>query len=86
MSFSILPRSLILVSIGIILGTSATYILINNSRPEKSSTVKEDIVDGVQGLIGNTKLVRINSLSKATGCEILAKAEVHPLPNLINSF
>ncbi|KAJ2465930.1 Cysteine synthase 2, partial [Coemansia sp. RSA 2322] len=33
------------------------------------------IADGVTGLIGNTRLVRINSLSAATGCEILAKAE-----------
>ncbi|EGS18072.1 cysteine synthase-like protein [Thermochaetoides thermophila DSM 1495] len=34
-----------------------------------------DIVDGIEGTIGNTPLVRIRSLSEATGCEILAKAE-----------
>lgn len=34
------------------------------------------IVDGVEGCIGNTPLFRIKSLSEATGCEILAKAEV----------
>jgi hypothetical protein len=34
------------------------------------------IVDGVEGCIGNTPLLRIKSLSEATGCEILAKAEV----------
>ncbi|KAI8320901.1 OAS-TL 2 [Martensiomyces pterosporus] len=39
-----------------------------HSRPSK-------IAHGVTGLIGNTPLVRINSLSDATGCEILAKAE-----------
>ncbi|KAL1967183.1 hypothetical protein VTN77DRAFT_3474 [Rasamsonia byssochlamydoides] len=33
------------------------------------------IVDGVEGCIGNTPLFRIKSLSDATGCEILAKAE-----------
>ncbi|KAK2875404.1 hypothetical protein FQN49_001630 [Arthroderma sp. PD_2] len=33
------------------------------------------IVDGIEGCIGNTPLVRIRSLSEATGCEILAKAE-----------
>ncbi|PIA13842.1 OAS-TL 2 protein [Coemansia reversa NRRL 1564] len=33
------------------------------------------IADGVAGLIGNTPLMRINSLSEATGCEILGKAE-----------
>ncbi|ODH52089.1 hypothetical protein GX48_01642 [Paracoccidioides brasiliensis] len=33
------------------------------------------IVDGIEGCIGNTPLFRIKSLSDATGCEILAKAE-----------
>ncbi|GAC72044.1 cysteine synthase [Moesziomyces antarcticus T-34] len=33
------------------------------------------VVRGVEGLIGNTPLMRINSLSDATGCEILGKAE-----------
>ncbi|EDN06196.1 cysteine synthase 2 [Histoplasma mississippiense (nom. inval.)] len=33
------------------------------------------IVDGIEGCIGNTPLFRIKSLSEATGCEILAKAE-----------
>lgn len=35
----------------------------------------EDIVDGIEGTIGNTPLIRIRSLSEATGCTILAKAE-----------
>ncbi|KAF9162538.1 hypothetical protein DFQ26_003462 [Actinomortierella ambigua] len=35
----------------------------------------DHICDGVAGLIGNTPMVRIKSLSEATGCEILAKAE-----------
>ncbi|KAJ2718648.1 Cysteine synthase 2 [Coemansia sp. Benny D115] len=34
-----------------------------------------DVVQGVTGLIGNTPLVRLNSLSEHTGCEILGKAE-----------
>ncbi|WFD41643.1 cysteine synthase [Malassezia psittaci] len=33
------------------------------------------IVDGIAGTIGNTPLIRINSLSELTGCEILGKAE-----------
>ncbi|KAG0374669.1 hypothetical protein BGX24_010105 [Mortierella sp. AD032] len=33
------------------------------------------ICDGVAGLIGDTPMMRIKSLSDATGCEILAKAE-----------
>jgi cysteine synthase len=80
MSFSSLPRTLLLLSIGVALGTSATYLTIR-TRPRRAEendeiSLTEDIVDGVEGLIGNTKLVRIRSLSVATGCEILAKAEV----------
>ncbi|KAJ2345264.1 Cysteine synthase 2 [Coemansia erecta] len=33
------------------------------------------VARGVAGLIGNTPLMRINSLSDATGCEVLGKAE-----------
>ncbi|OQS05790.1 cysteine synthase [Thraustotheca clavata] len=35
----------------------------------------ELICDGHAGLIGNTPLIKLHSLSKATGCEIYAKAE-----------
>lgn len=35
----------------------------------------KSVADGVIGVIGNTPLIKINSLSEATGCEILAKAE-----------
>ncbi|KAI9818962.1 MAG: hypothetical protein M1832_004130 [Thelocarpon impressellum] len=34
-----------------------------------------DVPDGIEGCIGNTPLFRIKSLSEATGCDILAKAE-----------
>jgi cysteine synthase len=37
--------------------------------------VASDIRDGFDGTIGNTPLVRINSLSEATGCTVLGKAE-----------
>ncbi|KAF9903953.1 hypothetical protein EC991_003171 [Linnemannia zychae] len=40
-------------------------------KTEKNS----QICDGVAGLIGDTPMMRIKSLSEATGCEILAKAE-----------
>ncbi|GES77465.1 PALP-domain-containing protein [Rhizophagus clarus] len=42
-----------------------------------------DIADGIEGLIGNTPLMRIKSLSDATGCEILGKAEVAESEKLI---
>lgn len=31
--------------------------------------------NGLAGLVGNTPLVRLNSVSQETGCNILAKAE-----------
>ncbi|MDJ0701902.1 MAG: cysteine synthase A [Leptolyngbyaceae cyanobacterium MO_188.B28] len=34
-----------------------------------------DIKDGFVGTVGNTPLIRINSFSEETGCEILGKAE-----------
>lgn len=37
--------------------------------------VSDDITDGFVGAIGNTPLIRLNSFSKETGCEILGKAE-----------
>ena len=38
--------------------------------------LKEDIRNGIEECIGNTPLIRIKSLSDATGCDILGKAEV----------
>jgi len=77
MAISSIPRSLLLFSLGVALGMSATYIVGQVRQPDIGGEEREeDIVDGVEGLIGSTKLVRIRSLSKATGCEILAKAEV----------
>ncbi|KAK9235984.1 tryptophan synthase beta subunit-like PLP-dependent enzyme [Lipomyces kononenkoae] len=43
---------------------------------EDARTVKKDIRVGVEGLIGSTPLMKIKSLSEATGCEILAKVEM----------
>jgi len=51
-------------------------------------TVKLDtppIREGIEGCIGNTPLIKIKSLSDATGCDILAKAEVTTLLALSKS-
>jgi len=81
MSFASLPRGLLLLSLGVAIGSSVTYLLTRRSSgdiafEDGEPAMAEDIVDGVEGLIGATKLVRIRSLSMATGCDILAKAEV----------
>src|SRR5947207_2750411 len=41
------------------------------SHKQPSDIRSEDIADGIEGLIGNTPLMRIKSLSDFTGCEIL---------------
>lgn len=45
--------------------------------PLKQASIapQQEISVGVEGLIGNTPLIKLRSLSDATGCEILAKAE-----------
>ena len=51
---------------------------INNIDATEESLGKSaaSIKEGIEGCIGNTPLIKIKSLSEATGCEILAKAEV----------
>ncbi|OSD07034.1 PALP-domain-containing protein [Trametes coccinea BRFM310] len=44
-------------------------------EPRPIELRSDEVVDGVVGLIGNTPLVRIKSLSEALGVEILGKAE-----------
>lgn len=41
-------------------------------------------LEGIESCIGNTPLLRIKSLSDATGCEILAKAEVRVMKWLVS--
>lgn len=65
--------------------TSTSLALYYQSRKRRRKTAKfaprpielrsDEVLSGVTGLIGNTPLVRINSLSDALGVEILAKAE-----------
>ncbi|KAJ2102993.1 Cysteine synthase 2 [Coemansia sp. RSA 2337] len=62
---------------------AAGVVLYRGSRLSSAADAKDtgavtraaSVANGVVGLIGNTPLVRINSLSDATGCEILGKAE-----------
>ncbi|KAL3248324.1 hypothetical protein ABHI18_012093 [Aspergillus niger] len=61
------------------------YYYYQASSQEKTAATSENalsarpgppaIVEGIEGCIGNTPLFRIKSLSDATGCEILGKAE-----------
>ncbi|KAF2682498.1 PALP-domain-containing protein [Lentithecium fluviatile CBS 122367] len=51
---------------------------LKKSLAEIDQTLKRgcgSIKEGIEGCIGDTPLIKIKSLSEATGCEILAKAE-----------
>lgn len=73
-------------------------VMSSKSRHDKSTSSKHGsdqlnarpgppaIVEGIEGCIGNTPLFRIKSLSDATGCEILGKAEVGNLPAMRRRF
>ena len=49
--------------------------VFNPAEQDPIQDGQRDVAVGVEGLIGNTPLIKIKSLSDATGCEILAKAE-----------
>lgn len=49
----------------------------NEANPSMAGKPTLEIPEGIESTIGNTPLFRIKSLSDATGCEILAKAEVN---------
>ncbi|WOH00179.1 hypothetical protein DCAR_0519537 [Daucus carota subsp. sativus] len=47
----------------------------NSNHSSASSSSENELKNGLIEAIGNTPLIRINSLSQATGCQILGKAE-----------
>ncbi|XP_048734425.1 uncharacterized protein LOC125650293 isoform X1 [Ostrea edulis] len=55
-----------------ILSIPCRWLRRPNNTPQYST---DTIRNGLLGMVGRTPLVRINKLSDATGCEILAKAE-----------
>ncbi|KAL0089249.1 tryptophan synthase beta subunit-like PLP-dependent enzyme [Phycomyces blakesleeanus] len=56
-----------------LLATGCFYYLSPKDAP--AAVEEPEYVEGVDGLIGNTPLMKIRSLSEATGCTILGKAE-----------
>lgn len=60
---------------------------INLEDHETNGVAAIEFPEGIEACIGNTPLFKIKSLSRETGCDILAKAEVRPglLPASNNS-
>nr|POF25972.1 cysteine synthase 2 [Quercus suber] len=48
---------------------------VQDDSDQTQGQENDGVRDGVEGLIGNTPLIKLRALSEATGCEILAKAE-----------
>jgi cysteine synthase A len=87
------------LAVGIISGAAISLLatgLFFSLKPKKNVDEKEDniviqeqqteIVDGVDGLIGNTPLMKIKSLSEATGCLVLVCSQQIISINMSNSF
>lgn len=49
---------------------------INLEDHENDGAVTREVPEGIEACIGGTPLFKIKSLSRETGCDILAKAEV----------
>lgn len=71
----------LVVTVGTAVAAAASYVLYRVCRRQPvlpAAWWRQQLppaVNGVLGAIGNTPLIRIASLSEATGCEILGKAE-----------
>jgi cysteine synthase A len=64
---------------GAIAKAGQRVVLKDNTDRVTTSLPEVEISEGIEGCIGNTPLFKIKSLSEATGCEIMAKAEVHTI-------
>ena len=60
--------------------------LQDHTRSGAAGTRVSDIPQGIEACIGNTPLFKINSLSDATGCDILGKAEVQTRSSICFTF
>ncbi|XP_031098020.1 cysteine synthase 2-like isoform X2 [Ipomoea triloba] len=63
------------LSIAVVVSYFLTKHTENKSSRRRQTTSLKKSRNGLVDAIGNTPLIRINSLSDATGCEILGKAE-----------
>lgn len=55
---------------------SGSAVHLEDHTVQNKTLGNVEIPVGIEGCIGHTPLFKIRSLSEATGCEILAKAEV----------
>jgi hypothetical protein len=76
-------RDLVLVAAGATSGVLLTWLYTYYAR--RAEPKGEDVRAGVPGLIGQTPLVRIKSLSDLTGCEILVRLRHGALPSKLRS-
>lgn len=78
------PRSSAAVAAGLVSDSGIhleDHEKANGNLQHNSNKDVGDIPSGIEACVGNTPLFRIKSLSEATGCDILAKAEVVVWPS-----
>ena len=76
--------SLLLLTIGACAGACAALSYRHHKTDRwRCDDERSSVADGVLGLVGHTPLVRIRSLSEATGCEVRLGALESDLPNRI---
>ncbi|XP_062078835.1 cysteine synthase 2 [Humulus lupulus] len=65
----------IVAAVSIVVASLFVCNIKSKSSSKRTTLSKKKSREGLIGAIGNTPLIRINSLSEATGCEILGKCE-----------
>jgi cysteine synthase A len=61
------------IALSVLCSIVATYLVTTVWQRKNSDSIKHN---GIEELIGNTPIIKVKSLSKATGCEIYAKMEL----------
>ena len=56
--------------------SGSIFRTFTNQLFEFGKSSGQDVRDGIESCIGNTPLIKIRSISEATGCDVFAKAEV----------
>lgn len=65
------------IVIGLTASVSTAILCYYEFKKRSKNESKSEILEGIDGLIGNTPMVKIRSLSEKTGCNILAKLELN---------
>ena len=63
-----------------------SYIILHNNKSRSRKAALRKRPSGVVSAIGNTPLIRIDSLSDATGCEVIFLSFYFPLSTFLTAI